>query len=68
MRVSTVRFPVIQTNLNQDPVIANCYMGDYNNIASAGGTQFISWGDNRNVVKTTLGTEHQPDVFLAVRH
>jgi hypothetical protein len=68
VRVSTVRFPVIQTNPNQDPVISNCYMGDYNNIISAGGTQYISWGDNRNVVKTTLGVEHQPDVFLARRH
>lgn len=68
VRVSTVRFPVIQTDPNQDPVISNCYMGDYNNIVSAHGTQYISWGDNRNVVKTTLGTEHQPDVFLAIRH
>jgi hypothetical protein len=68
VRVSTVRFPVIQTNPNQDPVLSNCYMGDYNNIASANGTQYISWGDNRNIVKTTQGTEHQPDVFLAIRH
>jgi hypothetical protein len=30
VRVSTVRFPVIKTNPNQDPVISNCYMGDYN--------------------------------------
>jgi hypothetical protein len=65
VRVSTVRFPVIQTNPNQDPVISNCYMGDYNNIASGNGTQYISWGDNRNVVDTTQGPEHQPDVFLA---
>jgi hypothetical protein len=67
VRVSTVRFPVIRTNPNQDPVISTCYMGDYNNIASANETQYISWGDNRNVVKTTLGVEHQPDVFLAIR-
>lgn len=63
--VSTVRFPIIQTNPNQDPVISNCYMGDYNNVAFGNGTAYISWGDNRNVVKTTLGVEHQPDVFLA---
>ena len=68
VRASTVRFPIIQTNPNQDPVINNCYMGDYNSIAFAGGTQYISWGDNRNVVQTTQGTEHQPDVFLAIRH
>ena len=65
VRVSTIRFPIIQTNPNQDPVIANCYMGDYNNVAFGNGAAYISWGDNRNVVKTTLGVEHQPDVFLA---
>ncbi len=43
-------------------------MGDYNNIVSLNGTQYISWGDNRNVVNTTQGPEHQPDVFLAKSH
>ena len=65
-QISSVAFPVIQTNPNQDPIIANCYMGDYNNIISNGSTRFVTWGDNRNVVTTALGiTEHQPDVFLA---
>jgi hypothetical protein len=68
VRVSTVRFPIIQTNPNQDPIISNCYMGDYNNVAFGNGTAYISWGDNRNVVKTTQRTEHQPDVFLAMVH
>ncbi len=67
-RISTVRFPIIQTNPNQDPVISNCYMGDYNNVAFGNGSTYISWGDNRNVVQTTQGTEHQPDVFLAKLH
>lgn len=63
-QISSVSFPVIQTNPNQDPVIANCYMGDYNNIGSNGVSRFVVWGDNRNVVTTSNGTEHQPDVFL----
>lgn len=63
-KISSVTFPVIQTNPNQDPIIANCYMGDYNNIASNGTTRFVTWGDNRNEVTTTNGTENQPDVFL----
>jgi hypothetical protein len=64
-QVSSVTFPVIQTNPNQDPIIANCYMGDYNNIVSTGTTRYVTWGDNRNVVTTSQGvTEHQPDVFL----
>ena len=48
--LSSVAFPVIQTNPNQDPIIANCYMGDYNNIVSDGTRRFVTWGDNRNVV------------------
>jgi hypothetical protein len=63
--LSTVAFPVVQTNPQQDPVISFCYMGDYNNIGSNGTTRFVTWGDNRNVVTTTGGiTENQPDVFL----
>ena len=62
--LSSVTFPVVQTNPNQDPVIANCYMGDYNNIVSNGTTKFVTWGDNRNQVATANGTENQPDVFL----
>ena len=64
--ISAVTFPVIQTNPNQDPIIANCYMGDYNNIISTGTTRYVTWGDNRNIVTTSQGvTENQPDVFLA---
>jgi len=62
--LSSVTFPVVQTNPNQDPIIANCYMGDYNNIVSNGTTKFVTWGDNRNQVTTTAGKENQPDVFL----
>jgi hypothetical protein len=63
-RLSSVKFPVVQTNPQQDPVISFCYMGDYNNIASDGTTRFVTWGDNRNRVTTTNGVEDQPDVFL----
>jgi hypothetical protein len=63
--LSSQAFPIVQTNPNQDPVIAACYMGDYNQIASNGTTRFVSWGDNRNIVITSAGvTENQPDVFL----
>jgi len=63
--LSTVAFPIVQTNPQQDPIIAFCYMGDYNNIASNGTPRFVTWGDNRNVVTTSAGvTENQPDVFL----
>jgi hypothetical protein len=64
--ISSVTFPVVLTNPNQDPIISNCYMGDYNNIISDSRVRYVTWGDNRNVVTTSTGvTEHQPDVFLA---
>jgi hypothetical protein len=62
--ISSVAFPIVQTNPQQDPVISFCYMGDYNNIGSNGTTRFVTWGDNRNVVQTSAGAENQPDVFL----
>jgi hypothetical protein len=62
--LSTVAFPVTQTNPNQD-IFASCYMGDYNNIATNGTTRFVTWGYNRNVVQTPSGPENEPDVFLA---
>jgi hypothetical protein len=63
-QLSTVAFPIVQTNPNQDPIISNCYMGDYNNIGSNGSARFVTWGDNRNVAMTSSGSENQPDVFL----
>ncbi len=63
--LSTVPFPIYQTNPNQDPIIAACYLGDYNQIASNGSRRFVTWGDHRNVVTTAAGvTENQADVFL----
>jgi hypothetical protein len=50
---------------NEDPIIANCYMGDHN-IISNGTSRYVTSGDNRNIVTTSTGiTENQPDVFLA---
>jgi hypothetical protein len=62
--ISSVAFPIVQTNPQQDPVFSFCYMGDYNNIASTGSLRFVTWGDNRNQVTTDAGTENEPDVFL----
>ncbi len=62
--LSTVPFPIYRTNPQQDPVIATCYMGDYNQIASNGIRRIVSWGDNRNIAPGPDGRlEHQADVF-----
>jgi hypothetical protein len=70
--VSAVAFPVVQTNPNQDHLLPDCYMGDYNsittapNVSGAGNFQdyaIVTWGDNRTVAQTDAGPENQPDVF-----
>jgi hypothetical protein len=59
--VSTVCSPVPVTDPNFDPVIADCYMGDYNQIiAGHRGALLHSWGDNRHV----LDENRNPDVFF----
>jgi hypothetical protein len=55
--------PIAQTNPNQDPIISNCYAGDYNNIVSSGGVSYVTWGDDRNK-SLAPGQKNQPDVFL----
>ncbi len=47
--------------VNFDPVIALCYMGEYNWVVTDGSDFLYLWGDNRNLV----GTRHDPDVFFA---
>jgi hypothetical protein len=70
--VSSVAFPIVQTNPNQDQFREGCYMGDYNSITTApnvsgvGNFQdyaVVTWGDNRTVAQTNAGPENQPDVF-----
>jgi hypothetical protein len=47
-RVTDVSFPVPRVNPNFDPLIANCYMGDYNWIEADAGRFLLAWGDNRD--------------------
>ena len=62
--VSDGGFPVVQTNPNFDPVIQDCYMGDYNWIASDGVTRYAVWGDNRTTIFTPgfPGGRNDPDI------
>ena len=62
----TSNFPIGDTlfppAVNFDPVVAYCYMGDYNWITHDPANNFhITWGDNRN----TVGSRHDPDIFYA---
>lgn len=62
--VSTEFSPVPITNPNpQGPGIAQCYMGDYNQIVTGPGNCLLhSWGDNRNVINQ----RDNPDVFFRI--
>ena len=52
-----------------DPLLAIGYMGDYIANVSAGGHQYLTWGDNRDKVLNFLwpAGRNDPDVFFARR-
>lgn len=66
-RVTNQSFPGVLTIPNFDPIIAYTYMGDYISNVSDGTHQYISWGDNRDIVTDFLYPQgrHDPDVFFA---
>ena len=66
-RVTSQSFPGVFTVPQFDPIIAFAYMGDYIAQVSAGGHQFIAWGDNRDIVTNFLwpNGRNDPNVFFA---
>jgi hypothetical protein len=66
IRVTDVNFPVPPLNPNFDPVIADCYMGEYIAIAADAKHFYYLWGDNRNTLITPNfpGGRPDPDVFF----
>lgn len=68
-RVTTRSFPGVPNLPQFDPIIANAYMGDYLANVSAGGHQYLAWGDNRDKVRNFLwpAGRNDPDVFFARR-
>jgi hypothetical protein len=68
-RVTTRSFPGVFTLPQFDPIIAPAYMGDYIANVSAGGHQYLAWGDNRDKVRNFLwpAGRNDPDVFFARR-
>ncbi|HWO96705.1 MAG TPA: hypothetical protein VNM45_10280 [Bacillus sp. (in: firmicutes)] len=61
LMVSNQFSPVPITHPNPEPNIADCYMGDYNQIISGPGSCLLhSWGDNRNL----LNGQVNPNVFF----
>jgi hypothetical protein len=63
-RITDVSFDRSQTNPNADPSVAQCYMGDYNDVEAAApghrSTVFnYIWGDNR--LTRLVGGVDRPD-------
>ncbi|MGZ4150624.1 MAG: sialidase family protein [Actinomycetota bacterium] len=54
-------FGVPYTLPDFDPVIAPCYMGDYNSVLRAGATTYAAWGDNRDTVVDGVWPDGRPD-------
>jgi hypothetical protein len=68
-RVTSTSFPGVPNLPQFDPIIADAYMGDYIQIVSAAGHDYLAWGDNRDRVKDSLweAGRNDPDVFFARR-
>ncbi len=68
-RVTTRSFPGVFTLPQFDPILGQAYMGDYIANVSAGGHQYLAWGDNRDKVRNFLwpAGRNDPDVFFARR-
>ncbi|NIR46468.1 MAG: hypothetical protein GWN99_18655, partial [Gemmatimonadetes bacterium] len=51
-RVTAESFDVPPLNPNFDPLVKACYMGDYNHAAADDRGFYLTWGDNRRIVRT----------------
>lgn len=60
-RVTDVSFPVPPINPNFDPMIGNCYMGEYIAVAGDDTNFYYLWGDNRNTLVTPNFPTGRPD-------
>ena len=64
LKVTDVAFGVPSLSPNFDPLVAHCYMGEYNHIASDTDNFYFVWGDNRNIVSG----HPDPDIFFETEH
>jgi hypothetical protein len=66
-RVTAESFEVPPLNPNFDPLVKNCYMGDYNDATMDDSGFYLTWGDNRRVVKTARFPTGRPDPDVRFR-
>jgi hypothetical protein len=70
-RVTSESFDVPPLNPNFDPLVKSCYMGDYNDGTADADGFYLTWGDNRRILKAPRFSRGRPDPdvrFRAVEH
>lgn len=65
VRVTDVSSEGIGNRTTRDPGVAECYMGDYNQIVPFGESYAVVWGDNRDQYPAgSAGTRSDPNVYF----
>ncbi|MBI3460675.1 hypothetical protein HY230_12070 [Candidatus Acetothermia bacterium] len=65
-RISRRSFSPPTLKPNFDPLVASCYMGDYNWITADEKNFYVAWGDNRDRINSLGETRPDPNVFVAI--
>jgi hypothetical protein len=63
-RITADAFGIPNLNPNFDPLVAACYMGDYNWAITDASSLLPAWGDNRREVLAITGPRPDPDVYF----
>ena len=66
-RVTAEAFDVPPLNPNFDPLVKSCYMGDYNGGTVDGSAFYLTWGDNRRLLKNVRFPRGRPDPDVRFR-
>jgi hypothetical protein len=66
-RVTAEPFDIPRLRPNFDPLVKDCYMGDYNDAAVDGDGFYLTWGDNRRIIKSPRFARGRPDPDVRFR-
>jgi hypothetical protein len=66
-RVTAESFDIPRLRPNFDPLVKDCYMGDYNDATVDGSGFYLTWGDNRRTLKNTRFPRGRPDPDVRFR-
>jgi hypothetical protein len=66
-RVTSESFDLPRLKPNFDPLVKECYMGDYNDATVDERGFYLTWGDNRRVIKTPRFPRGRPDPDVRFR-